>query len=150
MYAHEYQIRVRYGETDQMGYLYYGRYADYYEIGRVEMLRALGLTYRDMEEKNRVMLPVASMETRYIRPARYDELLTVRTALRQFPTGKHMTFYVEVYNEAKKLVNGGKVRLVFVDMDTNHSIVAPAFFTKLLLPFFPEQSAQNPTLPPHP
>ena len=108
------------------------------------------LEQRDRQPPAQSGLPVASMETRYIRPARYDELLTVRTALRQFPTGKHMTFYVEVYNEAKKLVNGGKVRLVFVDMDTNHSIVAPAFFTKLLLPFFPEQSSQNPTQQPHP
>lgn len=140
MYIHEYKERVRYGQTDQMGYLYYGRYADFYEIGRVEMLRALGLTYRDMEEKHRVMLPVASMESRYIRPARYDELLTVRTTLKEFPVDKHMTFIVEVYNEAGKLVNGGRVRLVFVDMNTMRSIPAPSFFTQLLLPFFPEKN----------
>lgn len=141
MYIHEYQERVRYGQTDQMGYLYYGRYADFYEIGRVEMLRALGLTYREMEEEHRVMLPVASMESRYIRPAKYDDLLTVRTSLKQFPTDKHMTFHVEVFNEAGKLLNGGRVRLVFVDMNTMRSITAPAFFTKLLLPYFPEQQA---------
>ncbi len=141
MYIHEYKERVRYGQTDQMGYLYYGRYADFYEIGRVEMLRALGLTYKEMEEKYRVMLPVASMESRYIRPAKYDELLTVRTTLREFPHGKTMTFHVEVYNEAKKLVNGGRVRLVFVDMNTMHSIPAPDFFKQLLLPFFPAQKA---------
>jgi acyl-CoA thioester hydrolase len=140
MYVHEYQKRVHYGETDQMGYLYYGRYADYYEIGRCEMLRALGLTYKQMEEDYRVMLPVAAMESRYIRPARYDEMLTIRTTLRTFPTDKHMTFYVEVFNEQKKLVNGGRIRLVFVNMDNNRPMPAPAFFTNLLLPFFPEHA----------
>lgn len=141
MYIHEYQKRVHYGETDQMGYLYYGRYADYYEIGRCEMLRALGLTYKQMEEDYRVMLPVAAMESRYIRPAKYDELLTVRTTLRTLPHDKHMTFYVEVFNEQKKLVNGGRIRLVFVNMDTMKPMPAPTFFTDLLLNYFPEQAA---------
>lgn len=139
MYVHDYKKRVRYGETDQMGYLYYGRYADLYEIGRAEMLRALGMTYKEMELEHRVMLPVAFMETRYIRPAKYDELLTIRTTLRQFPTDKHMTFYVEVFNENNKIVNGGRIRLVFVDMNTMRPIPAPEFFTNLLLPFFPER-----------
>lgn len=150
MYVHDYQKRVRYGETDQMGYLYYGRYADLYEIGRAEMLRALGLTYKQMEMDHKVMLPVAFMETRYIRPAKYDELLTIRTTLRTFPTDKHMTFYVEVFNEAKKLVNGGRIRLVFVNMETMRPMAAPSFFTKLLLPFFPEQSQTIPAAELHP
>ncbi len=143
MYIHEYKERVRYGQTDQMGYLYYGRYADFYEIGRVEMLRALGLTYKEMEEEHRVMLPVASMESRYIRPAKYDDLLTVRTTLREFPQGKFMTFHVEVFNEAGKLLNGGRVRLAFVDMNTMHSMSAPLFFTRLLVPYFPEEAAKQ-------
>lgn len=143
MYIHEYKERVRYGQTDRMGYLYYGRYADFYEIGRVEMLRALGLTYKEMEEEHRVMLPVASMESRYIRPAKYDELLTVRTTLREFPQDKHMTFHIEVFNEVGKLVNGGRVRLVFVDMNTMRAMAAPEFFTKLLLPYFPEAAAKT-------
>lgn len=138
MYVFECQKRVRYSEIDQMGYLYHGRYVDYYEIGRAEMLRALGMTYREMEEKHRVMLPVASLEMRYVRPARYDEMLTIRTTLREMPTDKHMVFYVEVINEAKKIVNGGRVRLVFVDMNTMRPIPAPSFFTEMLQPFFPE------------
>ena len=150
MYVHEYQTRVRYGETDQMGYMYYGRYADLYEVGRAEMLRDLGLTYKEMEANHRVMLPVAFMETRYIRPAKYDELLTIRTTLRQFPTDKHMTFYVEVFNEEKKIVNGGRLRLVFVDMNTMRPIPAPEFFTKLLLPFFPEHGLPTPSTEPQP
>jgi len=118
-----------------MGYLYYGRYADLYEIGRVEMLRSLGLTYREMEEKEKVMLPVASLQMRFVRPAKYDEMLTIRTSLRQMP-GKDITFHVEIFNEDKKLVNGGTVRLVFVDMTTNKTLPAPLFLTKRLLPYF--------------
>ena len=150
MYVFDYQKRVRYSEIDQMGYLYHGRYVDYYEIGRAEMLRALGMTYQEMEEIHRVMLPVASLEMRYIRPARYDELLTIRTTLRQLPTDKHMVFYVEVLNEANKIVNGGRVRLVFVDKDTTRPMPAPAFFLKLLLPFFPEHSTRTSLLEPQP
>lgn len=135
MYTHEYQKRVRYGETDQMGYLYYGRYADLYEIGRVEMLRSLGLTYREMEEKEKIMLPVASLQMRFVRPAKYDELLTIRTTLREMPA-KDITFHVEVFNEKMKLVNGGSVRLVFVDMTTNKTIPAPLFLTKRLEVYF--------------
>ena len=91
MYTHEFQKRVRYGETDQMGYLYYGNYPQYYEIGRVEMLRSLGLTYKAMEEEQGILMPVVSMNIRYVRPAHYDELITIRTTLRQLP-GKFITF----------------------------------------------------------
>ncbi len=136
MYTHEYQKRVRYGETDQMGYLYHGRYADLYEIGRVEMLRSLGTTYREMEEVEKVMMPVASLQMRFVRPAKYDEMLTVRTALRQLPE-KDITFHVEIYNEQKKLVNGGSVRLVFVDMTTQRTILAPEFLLSRIRIFFP-------------
>jgi acyl-CoA thioester hydrolase len=118
-----------------MGYLYYGRYADLYEIGRVEMLRSLGLTYREMEEEEKVMLPVASLQMRFVRPAKYDELLTIRTTLREMPA-KDITFHVEVFNENMKLVNGGSVRLVFVDMTTNKTIPAPAFLTERLKAYF--------------
>ncbi len=135
MYTHDYQKRVRYGETDQMGYLYYGRYADLYEIGRVEMLRSLGITYRKMEEEEKIMLPVAALEMRFVRPAKYDEMLTIRTTLRQMPE-KDITFHVEILNENKKLVNGGTVRLVFVDMTTNKTIPAPEFLTQRLAEYF--------------
>jgi acyl-CoA thioester hydrolase len=135
MYTHEAQKRVRYGETDQMGYLYYGRYADLYEIGRVEMLRSLGLTYKDMEENERIMMPVASMEMRYLRPAKYDEMLTIRTTLRQLPE-KDIVFQTEILNEIGKVVNAGTVRLVFVDMNTKKTIPAPGFLLEKLRPFF--------------
>ena len=135
MYEHQVKKRVRYGETDQMGYLYYGRFADLYEIGRVEMLRSLGLTYREIEEERGIMLPVKSLQMRFVRPAKYDELLTIKTTLREMPD-KDILFHVEVFNENNKLVNGGSVRLVFVEMKTNKTIKAPDFLLEKLQPFF--------------
>ena len=127
MIAHEFEKRVRYGETDQMGYLYYGNYAQYYEIGRVEMLRSLGITYKVLESEHRVMMPVVSLQTRYIRPAYYDELLTIRTMIYEIPQGKSITFQVEILNEKKEIINGGTVKLCFVDMDTGQTILTPPF-----------------------
>ncbi len=135
MHTHHYQKRVRYGETDQMGYLYYGHYPQYYEIGRVEMLRALGLTYREMEEEQGVMMPVVSLQMRFVRPARYDELLTIRTILRKLPDS-FIVFHVEILNEAGKLVNGGTVKLCFVERATNRTIPAPGFLLEKLSPYF--------------
>ena len=79
MYAYDTPIRVRYGETDQMGYLYYGHYAQYYEVGRVETIRSLGLSYKEMEDVHGIWLPVVSLEMRFVRPAHYDDLLTVHS-----------------------------------------------------------------------
>ncbi|HFA49997.1 MAG TPA: acyl-CoA thioesterase [Bacteroidetes bacterium] len=135
MYSHTFHKRVRYGETDKMGYLYYGRYADLYEIGRVEMLRSLGLTYKNMEEKEGIMLPVKSLQMRFVRPANYDELLAIKTTLRHLPQ-KDIVFQVEIFNEKNKLVNGGSVRLAFVEMKTNKTVGAPEFLLEKLRPFF--------------
>ena len=135
MFLHETQVRVRYGETDQMGYLYYGKYAEYYEVGRAEAIRSLGLSYKEMEVKYRVMMPVMSLQMRFVRPALYDDLLTVRTVLRQLPL-ENITFHHEIFNEKKKLVNGGSVKLCFVDMETNKTVVTPAFLVDVLKSFF--------------
>lgn len=135
MYTHDFQKRVRYGETDQMGYLYYGNYAQYYEIGRVEMLRSLGLTYKAMEEEWGTMMPVLSLQMRYVRPAYYDELLTIRTTLRRLPD-QFITFHVEIFNEKNKLVNGGNVRLCFIDIKSNQAVPAPNYLIEKLRPFF--------------
>lgn len=118
-----------------MGYLYHGNYAQYYEIGRVEMLRALGITYRDMEDEHGIMMPVMSLNMRYIRPAYYDELLTIETTLRQLPE-KYITFYVEIFNESKKLVNGGQVKLCFLHRTTQKTVNAPDFLLQTLYPYF--------------
>jgi acyl-CoA thioester hydrolase len=95
------------------------------------MLRSLGLSYKEMEAKYRVMMPVMTVQTRYVRPARYDDLLTIRTTLRQIPT-QYITFHIEIINEQGKLVNGGSVKLCFVDMDSNKTIPPPDFLLEAL------------------
>ncbi len=135
MFTHETQIRVRYGETDQMGYLYYGNYAQYYEVGRAEAIRSLGLSYSEMEAVFGVMMPVMSLQMRFVRPALYDELVTVKTTLRHLPTDT-ITFYMEIYNEKKKLVNGGSVKLCFVDMKSGKTVPTPQYLIDALKGFF--------------
>lgn len=135
MYTHEIHIRVRYGETDQMGYLYYGNYAQYFEVGRVEMIRSLGVTYKELEEVHGIWLPVVSLDMRFVRPAYYDELLTVRSELRELP-GEYITFHVEVFNERKKLLNAGRVRLCFFDAKTKKVVPAPEYLLERLRPHF--------------
>ena len=127
--------RVRYGETDQMAYLYYGRYALLYEIGRAEMLRDLGLNYADMEKQQGIMMPVMSLNQRFVRPAHYDELLTITTTLRHLPD-RTITFHVEVHNEKGKLVNGGSVKLCFVDVRTERTVAVPEYLLEVLRPHF--------------
>ena len=126
MYITETRIRVRYGETDQMGYVYYGNYPAYYEVGRAEAMRELGMTYRQMEERG-VMMPIASMHLIYIRPAHYDDLLTIRTMVKEFPSAR-MHFFYEVYNEKNKLINQGETILAFVDIKSGRPCPAPDWF----------------------
>lgn len=134
MYSSETTVRVRYAETDQMGYVYYGNYAMYYEVGRVESLRQLGLTYKALEEMG-IMMPVLENHSRYKAPARYDELLTVKTTIKELP-GVRITFYYEIFNEEKKLVNEGQTQLVFIDMKSNRPCKAPEAMVQVLSPFF--------------
>jgi acyl-CoA thioester hydrolase len=115
--------------------LYYGNYAHYYEIGRVEMLRSLGITYKDLEEIHNTFMPVLHLECRYVRPAGYDELLTIETTLRTLPQ-KDILFHVEIRNEAGKLVNGGRVRLCFLDRISGKTVHSPEILTTILQPFF--------------
>ncbi len=135
MFQHTTQIRVRYAETDKMGYLYYGNYATYYEVGRAEAMRSLGFTYQEMEEKHGILMPVVSLQMRFVRPAHYDDLLTVHTFLKKLPE-KFMTFAVEIYNEEEKLVNGGSIKLCFLDSRSKQTISAPDFLITPLLKHF--------------
>jgi len=135
MYSHDVTIRVRYGETDQMGYLYYGNYAEYFEVGRVELIRSLGLSYKELEEVHGIWLPVVSLEMRFVRPAYYDDLLTVRSTLKEMPD-EHITFHVEILNEKRKLVNSGRVRLCFFDAKSKKVVMAPDFLLERLRPAF--------------
>lgn len=107
------QLRVRYAETDKMGVVYYGNYAQYFEVGRVELMRSLGIVYDELEKEG-VMMPVVHYEIDYKTPAKYDEELTVITTVEEMPTGK-MTFLHEVHNPKGALVCKGKVVLVFIN-----------------------------------
>jgi len=135
MIQHETQIRVRYGETDQMGYLYYGNYAQYYEVGRAELIRSVGFPYKAMEEDYGIMMPVTAMNIRYIRPALYDELLTIKTSMRHLPE-QFITFHYEIFNEKGKLLNGATVRLCFMDIATKRRIPTPEYLKVALGPYF--------------
>ncbi len=134
MYTCDFQQRIRYGETDQMGYVYYGRYAEFYEIGRTEMIRKLGMTYRDLESRG-IMMPVVKMVCNYFRPIAYDELITIRTNLKTLPTAK-ISFYHEIFNEAGELINTGEVHLVFTDAVSRKPIRPPKDLMDALGPFF--------------
>ncbi len=134
MYIHETKIRVRYGETDQMGYMYYGNYAQFYEVARVEMLRNLGLSYRLMEETG-VMMPVLELKCKYIKPAYYDDNITIRIILAEMPSTR-IKFVYELYNEKDELINIGETTLVFVNIETKRPCQGPDFFLEKILPYF--------------
>ncbi len=134
MFLHETQVRVRYGETDQMGYVYYGNYALYYEVGRVEAIRSLGYSYRQMEEQGTIM-PVKKMETTYLRPVFYDQLITIRTIIQQMPE-KEIVFRAELYNEKEELVNVGIITLVFYDPIERKTTLVPEFLKEKLKSYF--------------
>ncbi len=129
MYISETTLRVRYAETDQMGYVYYGNYPAYYEVGRTEALRQLGTSYNNMEQHG-VMMPVASMNIKYKRPAKYDDLLTIKTIVKELPKMR-MHFFYEVYNEDGKLLNEGETVLAFIDMKRNRPVPCPDWMTEI-------------------
>ena len=125
MYSFETKIRVRYGETDQMSFVYYGVYAQYYEVGRVELLRSLGLSYKEIEAMG-FALPVVSMNINYKKPAFYDDKLTIRTTIKELPSAK-ITFHYETLNEKGELLNVGEVILVFINKKTSKQSSTNAF-----------------------
>lgn len=136
MFTSETFVRVRYAETDQMGYVYYGNYATYYEVARVESFRNLGLNYKDLEEQG-VMMPVLELHIRFVAPAKYDELLRILTYIREIPATR-IKFEYEVFNEANKLINKGETTLVFIDKNSGRPCKLPESMAKLLAPYFNE------------
>ena len=126
MFTHSTKIRVRYAETDQMGYMYYGNYAQFYEVGRVEMLRSMGMTYRSMEDDG-IMMPVLEMKTKYLKPALYDEEITVKVIMEKMPSVR-IHFKYELFNEAQELINIGETTLVFIDIQKNKPCLPSAYF----------------------
>lgn len=131
MKIHEFKVRVRYAETDQMGVVYHGNYAQYFEMGRVEWLRNLGISYKWMEE-NGIMLPVVSLSMNYKKPARYDDLLTVKTIFKK-QTSVKIEFDYEIYNESNELLTIGNSILVFVDMKTGRPVGPPKYVLEKIL-----------------
>ena len=125
----EIQIRVRYGETDQMGVVYHGNYALYLEMGRIEWLRKLGISYKNMEE-NGIMLPVVSLNINYKKSAGYDDIINVKTQLKNKPTAK-IEFDYEITDESGEILTTASTVLVFVDMKTNRPTRAPNYILEL-------------------
>ncbi len=126
MVVHEHKIRVCYGDTDKMGVVYYGTYPRYYEIARTEFLRSAGITYREIEEMG-FILPVRTLEATYLKPAYYDDLLTLRTIIDEIPTVK-LTIKTEIYNEKEELINKGIVVLVFTNAESGRPVKPPKEF----------------------
>lgn len=134
MFNHNIQIRVRYAETDKMGFVYYGNYATYFEVARVESFRSLGFSYKTMEDQG-VMMPVLEYKTKYIKPAVYDDLLTVKTFIKELP-GTRIKFEYEVYNQDGILLNVAETSLVFVNSETKRPCPMPDYFLDMIKPYF--------------
>jgi acyl-CoA thioester hydrolase len=134
MFVHNTQIRIRYSETDQMGYCYYGNYAAFFEIGRVETLRSLGVSYKELESKG-IMLPVLTYEVKFIKPAFYDDLITIKTMIKKIP-GARIDFDYEIYNENNVLLTSAHTTLVFIQSGTMKPCPAPAEIIEKLKAFF--------------
>ena len=125
MNYNETQIRVRYGETDQMGVVYHGNYAQYFEVGRLEWLRALNISYKKMEEDG-VILPVVSLSIKYKKSACYDDVINVKTQLVKMPTAS-IEFDYEITNEKGDILALGNTVLAFIDRTTNRPMRCPKF-----------------------
>ena len=126
--------RVIYAETDRMGYMYYGNYPMYYEVGRVEALRELGTSYRVLEDSG-ILMPVANISIKYLQPAYYDDLLTIKTIIPALP-GVRMLFRYEIFNESDTMINQGETTLVFTDLLHRKPVRPPKWFLDLFQPYF--------------
>jgi len=135
MFTTSTQIRVRYAETDQMGVVYHSNFFPYFESARAESIRELGFTYADME-KSGVIMPVVVVHCRYLRPARYDDLLTIKTMLKELPVHHKIEFHHEVFNVKDKLLAVGKIILHFMDAKTMKPASMPPILLDKLQPYF--------------
>ncbi|HEX7846387.1 MAG TPA: thioesterase family protein [Chitinophagaceae bacterium] len=135
MFSSETKIRVRYAETDQMGVVYHSNYFPYFESARAESIRQLGFTYADMEKMG-VIMPVVDIHCRYLRPAIYDDLLTIKTMLKELPVHHKIEFHHEVYNEKEELLVVGKIILYFMESKTMKRTIMPAELLAKLQPYF--------------
>ena len=130
MKVDEIQIRVRYGETDQMGVVYHGNYPLYLEMGRIELLRKMGISYKKMEEDG-IMLPVVSLSLNYKKSASYDDVINVKTQLKKAPTVR-IEFDYEITIELGEILTTASTTLVFIDMKTNKPTRPPIYILEAL------------------
>jgi acyl-CoA thioester hydrolase len=135
MFTSKTKIRIHYALTDQMGVVYHGNYAQLYEIGRTEALRSLGLTYKEIETTG-VIMPVTEIHSRFLRPALYDDLVTVLTMVKEMPLHSKIVFHNEIYNEKKELLNVGDVTLYFLDAETKKRTDMPEKIKDKLVDYF--------------
>ena len=134
MFQSETSLRVRYAETDQMGYVYYGNYAMYFEVARVEALRSAGFSYKQMEEDG-IIMPVLEHHTQYLKPGKYDEVLLLKTIVPEMP-GIRIKFVYEVYNESEELITTGYTILTFLKKESHRPSRPPRYLLDLMKPFF--------------
>ena len=134
MFEHSTKIRVRYAETDQMGYMYYGNYAQYFEVGRVETMRKLDMSYKQIEDKG-IIMPVRDLQVQYFKPALYDDELTIETSIPKLPAAK-ILFEYRIENAEEELICTGHTTLVFVDPSTGKPMRAPKYFMEKISGFF--------------
>ena len=137
MFVFDTELRVRYADTDQMGYVYYGNYGAYYEVARVESLRHLGYSYKNLEAQG-IMMPVLENYSRFLRPAKYDEMLRIEVTLKELPTVRIQFFY-RIFNEQNELINTGNTLLAFVNRESGRPCRPPGVLLELLTPFFHEE-----------
>lgn len=135
MFTTQSKVRVRYAETDQMGVVYHSHYFQYFEVARAEAIRELGFTYADMERTG-VIMPVIEVQCRYLRPALYDDLLTVKVILKELPLHHKIEFHQEVYNEKAELLVTGRVVLYFMEAKSMKRTTMPEKLQEKLQPFF--------------
>lgn len=125
MHSYKFDIRIRYGETDQMGVVYHGNYPQFIEIGRIEWLRSLGVSYKKMEEEG-VMLPVVSLSINYKKPVFYDDVISVKTFIKKKPTAS-IEFEYEITNQAGEIVTTASTVLAFVNMNSKRPMRCPNY-----------------------
>jgi len=135
MFVTETQVRIHYALTDQMSMVYYGHYAQFYEIGRTEAIRQLGYTYKEIEALG-IIMPVVEIHSKFLRPAKYDDLITIKTTLREMPAHHKIVFYTEIYNEQDKLLNTGEVILYFINAKTMKRCEMPEALKEKLSRYF--------------
>lgn len=136
MFTSETTIRIHYALTDQMGFVYHGHYAQFYEIGRTEAIRSIGYTYKDIEAMG-IIMPVVDLHTKFLRPAKYDDLITVKTSVKELPAHHKIIFHGEIYNEQDQLLSTGDVTLYFMDAKTMRRSGMPEELLEKVKAYFP-------------